>query len=296
LRKILVNWLPLTLLCALSLAAADALTKKLLPAYSAVELVVVRFGVTAVLLLPLLLVNPPQVMPPLLFWVWVGSALPLEILAMMLYMTAIRDGPLSLTLPYLAFTPVFVVLTAFFLLGEQITLQGFAGVVLVVVGAYALNVEHAQLRNPRSWLGPICAIGRERGSRLMLGVALIYSVTSVLGKGALQYMSAASFGPLYFVVLGLFTVLFFSWREPGAVRVLWRLSWRHALIGALMALMVVTHFLAIERVQVAYMISVKRTSILFGIVFGALLFAETRLLQHLLAAVLMITGVALIAL
>lgn len=291
-----MNWLSLTLLCALSLAVADALTKKLLPAYSAVELVVVRFGLTAVLLLPLLLINPPQVMPPLLFWAWVGSALPLEILAMMLYMTAIRDSPLSLTLPYLAFTPVFVVLTAFFLLGEQVTLPGFVGVSLVVVGAYVLNVEHAQLREPRSWLAPILAIGRERGSRLMLGVAIIYSITSVLGKGALQYMPATTFGPLYFVVLGLFTLLVFSWRQQNAVRVLWRPSWGHVIIGVLMAVMVVTHFLAIERVQVAYMISVKRTSILFGIVLGALLFAETRLLQHLLAAVLMVAGVVLIAL
>ncbi len=291
-----MNWLSLTLLCALSLAAADALTKKLLPAYSAVELVVVRFGVTAVLLLPLLLVNLPEVMPPIFFWVWVGLALPLEVLAMVLYMTAIRDSPLSLTLPYLAFTPVFVILTAWLLLGEQVSQQGFAGILLVVAGAYGLNVEHARLREPRSWLAPILAIGRENGSRLMLGVAFIYSMTSVLGKGALQYIPATTFGPLYFVVLGLFTLLVFSWRQQDALRVLWRPSWGHLVIGLLMAMMVVTHFLAIELVQVAYMISVKRTSILFGIVLGALLFAETRLLQHLLAAALMIFGVALIAL
>ncbi|MBM9537904.1 EamA family transporter [Desulfobulbus alkaliphilus] len=291
-----MTWLSLALLCAFSLAAADALTKKLLVGYSAVELVVVRFGVTAVLLLPLLLVNPPQAIPPLMFWVWVGSALPLEILAMILYMTAIRDSPLSLTLPYLAFTPVFVVLTALLLLGEQVSLQGFFGILLVVAGAYGLNVEHARIREPRSWLAPILAIGREKGSRLMLGVAFIYSMTSVLGKGALQYMPATTFGPLYFVVLGLFTLLVFSWHQQDALRVLWRPSWGHLVIGLLMAMMVVTHFLAIELVQVAYMISVKRTSILFGIVLGALLFAETRLLQHLLAAALMVAGVALIVL
>jgi drug/metabolite transporter (DMT)-like permease len=118
----------------------------------------------------------------------------------------------------------------------------------------------------------------------------------VLGKGALQYVPAASFGPLYFVLLGLFTVAFFGWRDPAAVRVLWRPSWRHTAVAAFMAIMVVTHFLAVERVEVAYMISVKRMSILFGIVLGALMFAETRLVQHLLAAGVMVTGVALIAL
>jgi drug/metabolite transporter (DMT)-like permease len=290
-----VDWLVLALLSALSLAFADAMTKKLLPGYGGAELVVVRFGVTAVLLLPMLLVNPPGTVPAP-FWGWVGLALPLEVLAMLLYMLAIRDSALALTLPYLAFTPVFAALIGFLLLGERVSLQGLAGIVLVVAGAYALNIDHARLAALRSWLAPIRAIGRERGSRLMLVVALIYSLTSVLGKGALQYMPAVSFGPLYFVLVGAATVAIFAWCQPRAVHVLWRPSWRHLVIAALMALMVVTHFLALEEVAVAYMISVKRTSILFGIVLGALIFAETRLVQHLLAAALMVVGVALIAL
>jgi drug/metabolite transporter (DMT)-like permease len=49
-------------------------------------------------------------------------------------------------------------------------------------------------------------------------------------------------------------------------------------------------------VQVAYMIGLKRTSILFGILLGALWLGETRLLQHLLAAGLMVLGVVLIVL
>jgi hypothetical protein len=36
------------------------------------------------------------------------------------------------------------------------------------------------------------------------------------------------------------------------------------------------HLLAIERVEAAYMIAVKRTSLLFGILYGALLFGERR--------------------
>jgi drug/metabolite transporter (DMT)-like permease len=290
-----MGWIHLALLSAISLAFADALTKKLLVGYRAAELVVVRFGLTAVLLLPLLALNLPASAPPP-FWGWVGLALPLEVLAMALYMLAIRDSPLALTLPYLAFTPVFVVLSGYLMLGEQVSARGMAGILLVVVGAYALNLEHARMNAPRSWLAPVLAIARDRGARLMLVVALIYSVTSVLGKGAMQYMSAASFGPLYFALLGLFTAAFFGWRDPGALRVLWRPSWRHAVIAACMAVMVVAHFFALERIEVAYMISVKRTSILFGIVLGALMFAETRLVQHLFAAGLMVGGVTLIAL
>jgi drug/metabolite transporter (DMT)-like permease len=63
---------------------------------------------------------------------------------MAMYMVAIRDSALSLTLPYLAFTPVFTVLSAWLLLGEQVTAQGLAGIALVVLGAYGLNIKHAR--------------------------------------------------------------------------------------------------------------------------------------------------------
>jgi drug/metabolite transporter (DMT)-like permease len=95
------------LLCALSLAVADALTKKLLAGVSCQRSWWWCASASPrALLLPLLVFHPPAAVPAA-FWGWVGLALPLEVLAMVLYMLAIRDSPLALTLPYLAFTPVF---------------------------------------------------------------------------------------------------------------------------------------------------------------------------------------------
>ena len=290
-----MDWLTLSLLCALSLAAADALTKKWLAHHTAAELVMVRFGMTAVLLIPWVFMHPPTPVPAP-FWWWVGTALPLEVLAMVMYVVAIRDSSLALTLPYMAFTPVFTIFIGWLLLGEQVSSQGLLGVLLVAIGAYALNLEHARMSEPRSWLTPFAAIYRERGSRLMLGVALIYSITSVQGKGAMQYMAGMEFGAFYFLMVGALTLAVFAVREPSSVRVLLRPSVGAIIVAALMAAMVVAHFLALEKIQTAYMISVKRTSILFGILFGAALFGDRRLLQHLAAGAVMVAGVALIAL
>ena len=60
--------------------------------------------------------------------------------------------------------------------------------------------------------------------------------------------------------------------------------------------MIYTHFLALQRVEVAYMIAVKRTSLLFGIIYGVLLFRETGLSTRLPAGLLMIAGVFVILL
>ena len=61
-----------------------------------------------------------------------------------------------------------------------------------------------------------------------------------------------------------------------------------------MGIMIVTHFLALQQVETAYMIAVKRTSLVFGILFGVLWFGETRLRGKLLAGSLMLGGVAII--
>ncbi len=130
----------------------------------------------------------------------------------------------------------------------------------------------------------------------MLGVALIYAVTSVLGKKAILLSDPLWFAGTYFVILGLFVpvvlgLLFrpslkdFLKRNPAGV----------ASLGFTQALMVICHMQAISLAPAAYMIAVKRTSILFGILLGGAFFRETHLRIRLLAASIMLTGVYLIA-
>ncbi len=97
-------------------------------------------------------------------------------------------------------------------------------------------------------------------------------------------------------MLGVASVVFLAVYRPRVLRVLRHRPVAHLLVGGAMAVMVITHFLALDRVEVAYMIAVKRTSLLFGILFGALFFAERRLGQHLLGGALMVAGVGLILL
>ena len=301
-----MHWFALSLICAFSLASADAATKAWLQGYSTRELALVRFSLTAVLLLPLLTGLPALSTLPAAFWGWMLLLWPLEIVAMLLYMAAIRDHPLSLTLPYLAFTPVFVLGVAHLLLGEQVSMQGALGVLLVVIGAWMLNVQHARRDDWRSWIRPLSAILWEPGSRMMLAVAVIFALTATGGKLVLQYIPPQQFGAFYFLALGLLMPLAFAlpglrgsapagrgppWR---AIARLFRRPRAVLAVAALNAVMIYTHFMALQQVEVAYMIAVKRTSLLFGILYGALLFHETGLRTRLPAGVLMLIGVATI--
>ena len=291
-----MDWFSLALLCAFALATTDAATKAWLRDYSARELSLVRLGVTGVILAPLLSDMAPLSGLPAAFWGWIGALVPLEIAAMLLYMKAIRDHPLSLTVPYLAFTPVFVMLTGFLMLGERVSTRGALGILLVVAGAWLLNLKRADLTDWRGWVRPLAAIVSNPGSRLMLGAALLYSLTSAMGKGAMQYMAPEHFGAFYFVLLGIAAVVLFALPQPRILHRVWRRPWAVLAVSLLNAGMVYTHFLALQLVEVAYMIAVKRTSLLVGILYGALLFRERGLARHSLGGGIMLGGVFLILL
>ena len=222
--------------------------------------------------------------------------IPLELVAMLFYSLAIRDSALYLTLPYLAFTPVFTVLTGHLILGETVAPDKFLGILMVVFGAYFLNSKKHVMTHPRHLLLPLVSIVSERGSRLMLIAAVIYSFTSVLGKGAMQFIEPRYFGALYYSIIGLAALLITLFVKPKSFIAIYHKPLPVLTVGIFMCIMVVSHFLAIALVEVAYMITVKRTSMLFGILFGAAMFSEKGVAQHIIAASIMMAGIAIILL
>lgn len=289
-----MNWFLLSLLCAFSLATADALSKKFFQDYAADELVLGRFVYSGILLAPWLFAHPPPPVVGFPFWGWVGAAVPLEIIAMLLSMRAVRDCPLSLSQPLLALTPAFTVPAALALLGERVSAIGLAGIAFVVAGTFLLYYDraHGGWRNVGA---PFRAFARQQGAKLMLFVAMIYGITSVMGKAALDYMPASSFGAFYFLFVGTVSATVLLLRRPASGRALLRRPGLQLLAGGLFAVMVYTHYLALETVQASYMIAVKRTSILFSVIYGGLFFGERKLLKCLMAAALMLVGVAMLA-
>ena len=219
------------------------------------------------------------------FYLSVLILLPLEITALILYVKAIKVSPLSLTIPYMALSPVFIIIIAFSLLGELPDKSGFAGIFLITVGAYLLNAKASSL----GLLGPIKAIAKERGSVLMIIVAIIYSVTSTIGKIAVQHSSPIFFGFFYPLLLTIALSI-----VVGAKGTLHGVVSRPATfltIGIFTAIMILSHFLAISMADVAYVISIKRTSLIFSVLYGWVVFKEVDIGERLLGSGLMLAGI-----
>lgn len=219
--------------------------------------------------------------------------IPFEVLAYYLYLKAIRISPLSMSVPYLSFTPVFTVLTAGIVLGESISFQGLLGIFMVTVGAYVLNIERVA-SHP---LAPLKAIVKSPGSRHMLLVALIWSLTSTLGKKGVQLSDPLFFGVFYMLALSVPLTVIAGWRvkrNVASVNLKGRNSLWLVLAGLATALAMIVHFHAIQLVPVAYMISVKRTSLIFSVLYGGLIFRERHIRLRLFGTCIMLSGVAVI--
>ena len=283
-------WFIYAFVCALSLATADALSKKALDDNIDSSIVAwVRTGYT----LPFMAAIIPFIEKPELdsvFYIAIFLAVPLDIIALLLYMKAIKVSPLSLTLPFLSLTPVFLIGTSYIILGERPDKSGFIGIVLVVIGAYLLNVHTIS----RGLLEPFKAIAKEQGSVLMIIVAFTFSIGACIGKIAVQHSNPIFFSVVYSFLLSLFLFLVISFRNKQFFSKVTSRPVLFLLIGILITIMIITHVKAINLVEVAYMVSVKRLSILFGVIYGVVFFKETNIKERLLGATVMVSGIIMI--
>ena len=228
------------------------------------------------------------------FWLVSLGMVPLELTAFLLYLRAIRISPLSLTIPFLALTPVFTIATSWIILKERVSPIGTLGIFSIVLGIYFLHVTTIK----EGVLAPLRAISRERGTRLMIGSAFLYSITSNVGKRAIQLSDPAAFAFLY-QLMDTIVLFGFAQAKAGGIRPLTKaLAHRwilYAGLGVTAALAGLVHAIGISQAPVPYFIAIKRTSLLLAVLSGGLILKEEHIVERLFGTLLMVAGVTLIA-
>ncbi len=285
------TWVFLSLISAFTLATSDAFTKRALTHSN--EYLVAWFRLLFSLpLLFLLWIFIPLPELDIEFYKAFALALPLEIIAIVFYIKALRISPLSLTLPFLALTPVFLILVSYLIIGEKVSFHGGIGIIFLTAGSYALNLHEMR----KGILEPFRAITKEKGSVLMIAVALIYSITSSLGKMAIEHSSPLFFGITYFTAVTIIFAPAALWIGRNELKSFVSEKQFKGLLlpGLFYSVMIASHMIAISLAKVAYMISVKRTSLIIGVVYGYFFFREKNVGERLLGAVLMFIGFIMI--
>ncbi len=217
----------------------------------------------------------------------------LNVLAFWLYTRAIKTSDLSLTVPLVTLTPLFMLVTSPLIVQEYPTWGDAVGVLLLIGGSYVLN---SKTHSGESIWAPFQAIATNPGSRMMLGVAFLWSITSNVDKVGVQNSSPIAWAITLFTIIS--AAMF-----PLAMRRGWRglaealpQAKRLTTTGFVNAMGVGFQMAALTLVPVTQVIAVKRMSALFAVLLGVFVLGEEGLRSRLLGAGIMVLGVALISL
>lgn len=236
------------------------------------------------------------------FWIAVALKFPLDCLALVFRAKAHKNGEMALIVPMLCFTPVFVLFLAPKLLNQSIGASSIMGVFMIVIGAYLMKIGE----NKKGFMEPFKALTREVGVRYMLLVAFIWGFTSVIdgygviNAGAIKTNVFLSFkAGVYWLIWtqSLSSILFMAivakrWRvapEKLAIKEL-------VPIGISNGFQVLTQMCAMGLIPAAYVISIKRLSVIFSILIGHFHLKNKNVKEIMFGAIVMIFGFILITL
>lgn len=241
-------------------------------------------------LLPLLFfIDVPELNREFAWALLTGGSL--NAFSIVLYMKAIRASDLSITVPMVTFTPLFLLFTSPLMLGEYPSLPGLIGVLLIVLGSYVLNIRQRR----QGFMAPFKALLVETGPRIMLGVAFLWSFTANIDKIGVQNSSPIfwSISMTCFVAVMMFPfMLYFSDQPFGLIS-----RQMKALIplGLFNAFTFIAQMTAINLALVAYVIAIKRSSTILSVFWGHLFLKEKGLRERLPGVMIMVAGVLLIS-
>ncbi len=215
----------------------------------------------------------------------------LNVVATIIYMKAYKHSDLSLTSPITAFTPLFLLVTSPFMLGEFPKPLGLIGVILIVLGTYILNIRERH----RGHFEPFKALFREKGPKLMLAVAFIWSITSNYDK-----IGVRSTSPIFwviavnwFIALALLPIMLYN--SKGGLKQIHKNLKVLAPIGIFSTLTLVFQMTAISTALVVYVTSIKRTGSIISVIFGWRIFKEKGIKERLAGVIIMVLGAVFIA-
>ncbi len=286
-------WIPLSLVSAVANASYLFGLKRLIEPHGQ-DLIAggIHLSASVLLLLTAVAVGLPALGP--LFLPSVVATTALNAVATYLTLRAFRVTDLSIAVPMLSFTPAALLLTSPIFEGAVPPPLGVLGIALIVTGSYVLNLT-ARCRSP---LEPLRALGRDPGVRAMLGVAMIYALTSQFDKVVVQQSDPFIGSALVTLLIGAFFLAraLAARRVRGSSPVPWRDRGAIVGLGALLAVEVVSINAAFLFVTVPYAVALKRTSAVFSVFYGCVLAGESGLRQRAAGAGLMVLGAAVVIL
>jgi drug/metabolite transporter (DMT)-like permease len=270
------------LFAALCHASWNTLLKIRLDPFAANALITVASGLIGLALLPFVGIAP------VVSWPWVVGSIILHLAYYYGLTEAYRTGDLSQVYPIArGAAPLMTALISTTVLGEDIGLQGWIGVLTLVAGVFLLSLR----------VGRVTKVDRRAVGFALFTAVTICGYSLVDGLGARVSGNAHAYAVLLFTIDGACMAVFALWRRGQSIIAEGRIYWKTGLIGG--ALSVTSYWIAIWAMTVApiaIVAALRETSVLFAAVIAVVILKEPLRTARVVAALMIVSGLALIKL
>lgn len=189
----------------------------------------------------------------------------------LLFLKAIKQSDLSLTIPLLSLSPMFSSLFSFFFLNEQLSNIQYLGIFLIILGTLILYSKELTIYEI---FKSFKIILKNSSAKLMVLVSIIWSLTPVLDKICLKNSSVNIHG--FIQSLGMITLLIFLFKKDTVQTENTKKNWRIILLTVFIgSTATILQFYAILTNYVPIMESIKRSiGQLSSVFLGKIFFNE----------------------
>ena len=237
---------------------------------------------------PLLLANPVF---PISLWPYLLSSALFEAIYYITLIRAYENGDFSLVYPMArGAAPVFLVAWAALFLGESPRLYGLIGIALLVLGLVVVGGKTWWTLRKTSTLSKSALV-------LALGVACCISIYTTIDGAAVRHVNPLPYTTLVIALSGvLVTPAVVKRYGRRAIAAEWRTNWmRIVLVGIFTFLAYTLALKAYTITRVSYAGSVREISVVFAALLGWRWLGEDFGLIRLIGAILIFTGIFVIA-
>ncbi len=205
---------------------------------------------------------------------------------------AYRDGDLSVTYPLAQTAMLYIPLWGVLILGEKLSLVGIAGIVLIALGAYCIQLRSL---SAAEFLRPFLQL-ENRSVQAALLAGFIYSIGAVFDKTGVSYYSPFQF--TFILVLFMFAFMSLNLLRPcyrGRVLEEWRQNPKLVLwSGPVIMASFLSFRFGLQLSPVSYALPVRQVSLLIGVLIGILFLGESFGKIRLASTALILSGVFLV--
>ena len=205
-----------------------------------------------------------------------------------------KDGDLSHVYPIMRSSPALVLVFAVLFLGEQVSIQGVSGIILVAIGVYVINMKRISADD---LLEPIKSVANDRATRFAFLTLLSVALYSIVDKMAVTYLHPVLFAFMHLLCgMCYYTTYIVLTKNAAMIKKEWNSGSGRIIASGILGIlgyMLILITFTIERVS--YIVGLRQISIVFAVFMGSHLLKEKHKSIRLTGSLIIFTGGFLIS-